>query len=296
MKNIADSVKARLKNIADEKKVIFDFLCLLYFQERLLYRLSKSKYRDNFILKGGIMLHFLRATEFRPTKDIDFLGMGINNDFVNLKAIFRDICNIECDDGLIFDPESIETSIIKEGADYEGTRLKLLGRLGSIRIKMTVDIGFGDTILSGPVKNEFHGILDMENAILNTYPFETVIAEKFEAIVQLNFLTSRLKDFYDIYFISSNLNFEMKKLCESIAATFKKRSTKINLIEVVFSNEFKSDESKEIQWRAFVKRDRLNIKLSFSEIMHEIEKFLRPVITPGNQDLTWNPEKREWIK
>ncbi|MDD3043844.1 MAG: nucleotidyl transferase AbiEii/AbiGii toxin family protein [Candidatus Delongbacteria bacterium] len=294
MKNITDSVKARLKNIADARKLTFDFICLIYFQERLLYRLSISKYKDNFILKGGFMLHFLNASEFRPTKDIDFLGSKINNDPDNLKKIFKEICDAELDDGLKFDTDSIETAVIKEGADYEGTRLKLIAHLGSVRIRMTIDIGFGDTILSGPVKKEYTGMLNMGDAILYTYPFETVIAEKFEAIVQLNYLTSRMKDFYDIHFIASNQVFDIGVLLESITATFKKRSTKMNLIEVVFSNEFKSDKSKEIQWQAFVKRDKLCIKLYFAEIVEEIEIFLKPVINVKNIDLKWNPEKWIW--
>jgi hypothetical protein len=153
MKNIAESVKARLKNISDAKGVDFNFFCLIYFQERFLYRLSMSKYSDNFILKGGFMLHFLNTSEFRPTKDIDFLGLKIKNDSDKLKDIIKEICSLQYEDGVIFDTKSVEASVIKEGHDYEGTRMKFIARLGSVRNIITIDIGFGDTVLPEPLKS-----------------------------------------------------------------------------------------------------------------------------------------------
>ena len=278
MKNIADSVKTRLKNIADAKKMNFDFICLKYFQERLLYRLSVSKYKTNFVLKGGLMLNFLKASEYRPTKDIDFLGIKVNNDPEQLKDIFKEICLVECEDGVSFDHDSIETSVIKEGMEYEGTRLKLIAHLGSVRTIMTLDIGFGDVVTDGAKICEYQSLLNMENPSIYVYPFETVIAEKFESIVKLNYQNSRMKDFYDIYFISQNYNFDLEKLRESIQATFEKRSTKISATEIVFSNEFKTEPKFEVQWKSFIRRSNLNLELSFQEIVEYIETFIKPVI------------------
>lgn len=294
MKNIADSVKARLKNIADAKKINFEFLCLKFLQERLLYRLSISKYKSNFILKGGLMLNFLKASEYRPTKDIDFLGIKINNDPELLQEIFKEICMIESDDGVTFDQDSIETSVIKEGMDYEGTRLKFIAHLGSVRIIMTLDVGFGDIVIDGAKISEYKSLLNMDNPLIYIYPFETVIAEKFESIVKLNYQTSRMKDFYDIYFISQSYNFDIQKLRSSIQATFEKRSTDISTAEVVFSDVFKTENKFAIQWKAFIKRGKLNFELSFQEIVEHIESFIRPVINSSEQDLQWIPEERVW--
>ena len=294
MKNIADSVKARLKNIANAKKMNFDFICLKYLQERLLYRLSVSKYKTNFVLKGGLILNFLKASEYRPTKDIDFLGIKVNNDPEQLKDIFKEICLVECEDGVLFDHDSIETSVIKEGMEYEGTRLKLIARLGSVRIIMTLDIGFGDIITDGAKISEYQTLLKMENPLIYIYPFETVIAEKFESIVKLNYQTSRMKDFYDIYFISRTYNFDLQKLAGSIQATFKKRGTSISDAQRVFTIEFKTEPKFEIQWKAFIRRGNLTLDLTFKDMMKNIELFLIPVINPPDRDLKWDHNKQIW--
>lgn len=296
MKNIAESVKARLKNISDAKGVDFNFFCLIYFQERFLYRLSMSKYSDNFILKGGFMLHFLNTSEFRPTKDIDFLGLKIKNDSDKLKDIIKEICSLQYEDGVIFDTKSVEASVIKEGHDYEGTRMKFIARLGSVRNIITIDIGFGDTVLPEPLKKHFTGLLQTDNALLNIYPFETVVSEKFEAIVSLNYMTSRMKDFYDIRFIAHNQEFDLTILKKSIVATFLKRSTKLSGSNIIFSDEFRNDRDKQIQWSAFLRRNKIEVTFDFKDVVKFIEKFLAPVLSPSDADMKWDPVKLKWIK
>lgn len=193
VKNIAASVHQRLLNIAREGDRAFNDLVVYYALERFLYRLSQSKHADRFILKGALMLFVWEAQVTRLTRDIDLLGRT-SNDLEGIRAIMAEICAVEIeDDGLVFDPASVATARITEDADYQGIRVTFRGRLGNTPIAMQIDIGFSDVITPAPASITYPTILDHPAPKLKGYNRETVVAEKFEAMVTLGELNSRMR-------------------------------------------------------------------------------------------------------
>jgi len=192
IKDINASVRARLLNIARGAGRNFDAVLLQYFQERFLYRLSISPYKDQFILKGALVFLTEGMSRFRPTKDIDLAGRFHT---ANLKKIMRDILVIPCEDGAQFDVNQIAIEDIAVESEYQGFRVKVPVQLGVARKKLQIDIGIGDMVYPEPVFREFPGLLDLPAPKILIYPKETIIAEKFEAIIRFNRLTSRMKDF-----------------------------------------------------------------------------------------------------
>ena len=217
-KDMAASVRTRLLNISREQEKPFDEVMILYMLERLLYRLSKSSYRDNFVLKGGLLLCVLFADQHRTTKDADFLAKQIAGQTDNIARIFREICTIEEDDGLIFNADEVETRRIKEDADYEGVRVLVHCRLGQARKILQVDLGFGDVVVPRPQLMEYPVILAMEKPVILAYSLESVVAEKFDAMIALDQLNSRMKDFYDIYMLSDSDNPKVGRLFQELSA------------------------------------------------------------------------------
>lgn len=207
IKNIGASVRAKLINIATESKRDYNAILRSYLQERFLYRLSISSYKSAFILKGALLLTIGNVSKFRPTKDIDFLSKGISNELDDSIGIIKEIVSIKFDDGIQFILDKITAEKIKEGADYEGVRIHLPYKLDTIKGYLSVDIGFGDKITVGPNEINFPSMLDFPHPKILVYSFETVVAEKFESIVNLNFISSRMKDLYDIIFIAANYKF-----------------------------------------------------------------------------------------
>jgi predicted nucleotidyltransferase component of viral defense system len=195
VKNKTASIRAKLTNIARAEKIDFDFLLLRYFQERFLYRLAISEFSDRFILKGGLLLICLKMPRPRPTKDIDFLAKKIKNDPAELEYIFKIIANIPCEDGVKFFPSSVISERIKEDVDYEGIRIKIDATLGQARKKLQMDIGFGDVIIPRAMQMEFPTLLEEKPPRIKVYSIESIISEKFEAMVKLAMVNSRIKDF-----------------------------------------------------------------------------------------------------
>jgi len=206
--NKAASIRARLKNIADKEHKQFDFILMLYFIERLLYRLSISRYSDMFILKGGLLLYTILDEKARPTKDIDMLARELASNLDALKEVFTEIASISIDDEVIYDTNSITTERIKEDADYEGVRIKLTAHMQNMRKILQFDIGFGDVIVPKPQSMEYPTLLDMDRPVLKAYSKESIISEKFEAMLYLAEANSRMKDFYDIYNLCNNFEFD----------------------------------------------------------------------------------------
>lgn len=279
VKNKAASVRAKLMNIARAEKIDFDFLLLRYFQERFLYRLAISEFSDRFILKGGLLLICLKMPMSRPTKDIDFLAEEIKNDPVELEHIFRSITAISCNDGVKFISSSLLSEKIKENADYEEIRIKIDATLGQARKKLQMDIGFGDVIIPRAMQMEFPTLLEEKPPRIKVYSIESVISEKFEAMVKLAMVNSRVKDFYDIYTLSVSYNFQSDRLKKAIESTFQRRNTFIPDNLLVFRSEFHRDEEKQMQWSAFLRKSRLhNVNQEFNEIMERITFFLKPIV------------------
>ena len=301
VKNKAASVRARLMNIARAEKIDFDFLLLRYFQERFLYRLAISEFSDRFILKGGLLLICLKMPRSRPTKDIDFLAEEIKNDPVELEHIFRSITAISFNDGVKFISSSLISEQIKENADYEGIRIKIDATLGQARKKLQMDIGFGDVIIPRAMQMEFPTLLEEKPPRIKVYSIESIISEKFEAMVKLAMVNSRMKDFYDIYTLSVNYNFQSDRLKKAIESTFQRRKTFIPDNLLIFRLEFHRDEEKQRQWSAFLRKSRLHdVNQGFNEIMERITSFLKPIVdsikdkNKGNK--IWDAKAGCWKK
>jgi len=291
-KNISASVRQRLLNRSKTDKRPFNELLQYYAMERFLYRLSKSSHARHYILKGGLMLRAWRSSEFRATMDIDMLGRTSNSK-ANIVAQIRDIIALDVDsDGLVFDSDSIQTEQITEDADYEGIRIRFRGLLGTARINMQIDIGFGDIVYPEPEETDLPTMLDSPAPRLLCYSRESSIAEKFEAMVKLGFLNSRIKDFYDIWLLSRQFHFEQATLAEAIRLTFEQRGTVLPSNIDAFSETF--IDAKQSQWTAFYKRLKHDhVPASFREIVAEVESFLVPAISSIFQETptitSWRP-------
>jgi len=280
-RNMPASVRQRLLNRAKREHRPFYELLQYFANERFLFRLSKSSHADRFILKGALLLGVWRSPELRPTMDIDMLGRT-SNDEAEIIAQIRDILTVEVEtDGLAFDPDSIQAERITEGADYDGIRIRFLGALGSVRINMQIDIGFGDVVFPEPEKLDFPTILNFSAPRLLCYSRESSISEKLEAMVKLGMLNSRMKDFYDIWLLSRQFNFDGAKLAEAIRGTFERRGTALPAEIEIFTEPF--IVAKQTQWAAFRKRLQQNhVPSSFREIMASVSSFLSPIITALN--------------
>jgi len=280
-RNMPASVRQRLLNRAKREHRPFYELLQYFANERFLFRLSKSSHADRFILKGALLLGVWRSPELRPTMDIDMLGRT-SNDEAEIIAQIRDILTVEVEtDGLAFDPDSIQAERITEGADYDGIRIRFLGALGSVRINMQIDIGFGDVVFPEPEKLDFPTILNFSAPRLLCYSRESSISEKLEAMVKLGMLNSRMKDFYDIWLLSRQFNFDGAKLAEAIRGTFERRGTALPAEIEIFTEPF--IVAKQTQWAASRKRLQQNhVPSSFREIMASVSSFLSPIITALN--------------
>lgn len=280
--NVAASVRQRLLNRARTDRRPFNELLQYFAMERFLFRLSRSAHADRFILKGALMLRAWRSPEFRPTMDIDMLGRT-NNDETNILSQIRDIMAVSVKpDGLAFAPDSIQSERITEDADYEGLRIRFLGFLDSAKVTLQVDIGFGDIIYPGPEESDLPTMLDFPAPRLLCYSRESAIAEKFEAMVKLGVLNSRMKDFYDIWLISRQFDFDGVMLSEAVRLTFEQRDTAMPGRVEAFENTFK--HTKQTQWAVFRKRlQQDHIPDSFHDIVSSVETFLAPLATAISQ-------------
>lgn len=286
--NIAASVRQRLLNRSREDNRPFNELLQYYAMERFLYRLSVSEYEAHYILKGALMLRAWNSPEFRPTMDIDMLGRT-GNDEANIISQIREVMEVQVDaDGLSLDAESIQSERITEDADYEGIRIRFRGALGTARINMQIDIGFGDIVYPNPERAELPCMLDAPAPSLLCYSRESAIAEKFEAMVTLGELNSRMKDFYDVWLLSRQFAFECSKLAEAIRLTFKQRGTVLAEPIDAFSEAFIA--SRQPLWSAFRRRlKQEHLPESFAEITAEVEAFIKPVIQDESNHSNWPP-------
>jgi len=274
-RDIGASVRARLLNQARERGYVFDLLLTRYALERLLYRLSISNHRNRFVLKGALLLTTWFEDPHRPTRDLDLLGFGDGSADAML-AVWREISAIELDDGIRFDSNSFRADPIREDLEYGGLRLRTTATMAGARIPVTVDIGFGDAVEPGIEEIELPVLLDLPAPRLRAYPRETVIAEKFQAMVVLGRANSRMKDFYDIWVLSRTHTFAPERLAQAIAATFTRRHTEIPLTPPdAFTPEFFRDEGKLLQWAAFI-RDLAGDIPSLETVIVDVSKFIEP--------------------
>jgi hypothetical protein len=222
IKNTAASVHQRLLTMAKESFRPFNELLQHFAIERFIYRLSKSPHADGFILKGALMFSVWSGPGTRPTMDIDLLGR-IDNSLEMVAAAMKDACAVDVEaDGMSFNGETVTAARITEGAEYEGVRVRVQGGLGNARVSLQIDIGFGDVIVPGPSKVVFPVLLDFPAPELNGYTMESTIAEKFQAMVKLGVLNSRMKDFYDIWMLARTFDFKGEMLSKAVEKTFEK--------------------------------------------------------------------------
>ncbi len=299
IKEIAASTRARLFNIAKLENIDFDFLLLRYFQERFLYRLSISDYSQNFILKGGLLLVYLDIPKSRPTIDIDLLARRIKSNSDNVKNVICKIAEISCNDGVKFYPASAITEIIKKNTDYTGIRIKINASLEQAKKSLKFDISFGDIIIPKAIKIEFPTLLDESSPQIMVYSIESIVAEKFEAMVKLAMINSRIKDFYDIYMLSISQNFKSDTLKKAIELTFLKRKTILPENPTIFELEFHNNKEKQQQWMAFLRKTKIKeITYNFNEVMERITKLLKPIVITGQdktiEEKTWAPIDGTW--
>jgi predicted nucleotidyltransferase component of viral defense system len=290
--NISASIKQRLLNKARSENIPFQQLLQYYAMERFLYRIGQSQYSEKFILKGALLLLAWDAPQSRPTKDIDMSGQT-SNDTETILSQMKEVLEMDLvEDGIIFDVKTLSSESITDDADYNGIRVIFQGHLESARIHMQIDIGFGDIIYPKPEKKILPAILDLPSPEVLCYSIESSIAEKFEAMIKLGIFNSRMKDFYDIWFLSRQFIFKMSVLGEAISRTFTNRSTELSTDIILFSNEF--IEEKQVQWNAFCKRiDKDNTLPSFDAVVKSIKEFIIPVLQNQSSDKTdefiWKP-------
>ena len=291
--NIAASVLQRLNNLARERGEEHNLLLARFAAERLLYRLSISSYATGFILKGAQLFALWSGALYRPTRDIDFLGEG-DPAVSTVESIFRAVASLPCDpnDGIVFDPESIRGEEIREEARYAGVRVRVGYHIARARGQVQVDIGYGDVITPHPVEINYPTLLEFPAPQLKVYPMESVIAEKFEAMVTLGILNSRMKDFFDVWMLATHFPFDGALLCQAIRATFLRRGTILSTdIPLALQSAFAADSTKMIQWQAFLRKIATADKLAFTEVIEMLRQFLMPVVVSVASD---RPFQRVW--
>ena len=294
-RDVAASVRQRLLNLARNHGEDFGLVLTRYALERVMYRLSASGHREQFVLKGAMLFALWGGEPHRPTRDLDLLGHG-SIDTRRLEQVFREVIGVEVeDDGLEFQAETVRGERIREDEEYEGVRIHLGARLAAARIKVQVDVGFGDVITPAPLEAEYPVMLDFPAPRLRAYPRETVVAEKFEAMVKLGIANSRMKDFYDLWVMSRDFEFDGTLLSQAIKATFERRGTLLpTVVPLALSDEFSKDLAKKTQWAAFLRRlGRDAGGTSLAEVTKVLKEFLMPPASAAAQsetfDMLWPP-------
>ncbi|MCB9737701.1 MAG: nucleotidyl transferase AbiEii/AbiGii toxin family protein [Deltaproteobacteria bacterium] len=293
IKNLPASVRARLLNLAKERREDFTGLLTRYALERFMYRLATSQHAGRFVLKGATLFAIWSDQPHRATRDLDLLGFGAN-DVPTLVEVFRQVCRQEVQpDGLVFDADSVKGGLIREDRIYEGVRVTLTATLARARIAVQVDVGFGDSVFPAAVSIEVPVLLDFPAPVLNAYAKETVVAEKLQAMVALGIVNSRMKDFYDIWVLARDNAFDGAVLAEAVRRTFERRGSPLPTSPpVALTTEFSSDSAKVVQWRAFVRRGRLVAgEPALDEVVASLARFLLPVLGLGEARVTG---QRRW--
>jgi len=270
-----ESIKAKLKNHSKSKGKIHQNILVKFFQERFLYRLSKSNYRTNFLLKGGTFAYTVGGEDSRHTRDIDFLLTQLSGDADQLKEIFEEIAKVEGNDGVVFLPQNMKVESITKEGNYQGTRIKIPARLGKINEQVQIDIGVGDRVTPGPQEIVYPTILaELEEPKLLAYSLETLVAEKFNAMIDLGIYNSRMKDFYDVYQFVEMCDINI--LEEAIRNTFQRRKTLILRNHPVFQDDFYTENGRVKQWNIFLKKNKLS-EIKFKDVQGKIINYLLPI-------------------
>jgi len=295
IKNIEHSVRQRLLDVSKKRKVDYQFCLTHYALERFLYRLSKSSHAEKFVLKGALLLMSWTNEPYRPTRDLDLLGFGDATPD-NLKTVIMEICLTEVEpDGLVFNTDTITIEEIRGDLDYDGHRVKILVYLGKVRIPIQIDIAFGDVVSPNSRFCKYPSLLDLPMAHVSAYPKETVVAEKLQAAVVLGIRNSRMKDFFDLLWLSRLFHFNSKTLTSAIQATFKRRRTELPTTKPLpLTEDFASDPAKQAQWRAFLRKNEISyMSTDFKQVISTLGSFLTIPIKHSTEtetpEMSWKP-------
>ena len=270
-KDLAASVRARLLNLAKQRGEDLNLILKRYGIERLLFRLSQSSHKDEFILKGAMLFELWMGRAHRTTKDLDLLGSG-TTDIRRIEALFRELCTATCEpDGLEFLPESVKGTEIREDNLYQGVRITLLARLGAARISIQVDIGFGDAVFPAPEEVDYPSLLGFASPRLRAYSQATVVAEKFHVMVELGLANSRLKDYHDVWTILRTFEIPKVTLRRAIESTFQRRRTELpKVMPDGLSQVFAGDPQKQMQWKAFLRKTGVDSSLDLGRVVSDL--------------------------
>jgi len=292
------SIKDRLRNKSLETGKTVQELLTMYGLERTIYRLSISPFKENFTLKGGILLYALfEGTFARATTDIDLLAQRISNGPEDIRQIFTEVFAMKTDDPLTFDLSTLRVRAIAELKKYSGVNVSIVALLERTRIPVSIDIGFGDVIYPAKVEMEFPVVLSDEPPRIYAYSLYSSIAEKFEAIVSLAYDNSRFKDFYDLYVLSGAFDYDGAQLIQALKETFQNRHTAITEI-VAFEAGFADDPLRKSRWNAFVKKKRALLPISLEDTVKAMRVFFEPALDAIQHeqrfDLKWFHDERKW--
>ena len=290
--SVADSVRDRLLNRKRETGENYEALLTRYALERLLYRLSQSDLRDQFVLKGAYAFLIWQGNLHRPTRDLDLLGYGSPE---QLETAFRQLCRMDDvpEDGVRFDPDSVEVQPIRDADEYGGMRVRLDAKLGSAELRLQVDVGFGDAVVPAPEDTSFPPLLDFPAPEVRAYSRSPVVAEKLHGLVTLGIANSRMKDFYDLWYLSREFSFEGPTLADAIQATFDRRETTLPASRPqALTDTFAGDDRKQRQWTAFLGRTQLeNDDPDLTAVIDLLNRFLWPPLNASRRD---RPFRRRW--
>ena len=294
-RDMAASVRQRLLNHSTAKKADPNLVLIWYGLERFLYRLSLSAHCDRFVLKGAMLFRLWGGPDFRSTKDLDLLGF-LRDEAEVVREAFVSICEqtVE-DDGVRFESSSVRVAEIREGQEYGGFRVLLTAKLGTAVLPLQIDVGFGDAITPAPKYADFPSLLDQPQPHIRIYPRETVVAEKFEAMVQRGMANSRMKDYYDLWFMSRRFDFDGSLLSTAIRATFDRRATALpETVPIGLTNEFAADLSHMRQWTAFSRRIGSEKPPALADVIKVVGEFVLPPVRAAFRSRAfpqrWTPE------
>ena len=289
IKDYGKSNRTKLLNLSRQTKgADYNLILLRFVQERFLYRLSLSAYRENFFLKGGALLFAHERFAARPTRDMDFLGDHISRDKKNIKRIMHEICSIECEeDGMTFEcgEDDIWLEDITVEKEYNGTRVHMTAHMDTIVQQFSIDVGFGDVIVPQPAQLDYPLLIEGLPAVnVEAYSLETVVAEKFQTMIDRGTINSRMKDFFDVYTILKADKVDEALLKEAVAEVFANRGTEMDADNVVFSDGFAQDGMRQTMWKAYLKKIKYKDELPFTEVMDVVRERLQPMMLGEVED------------
>lgn len=279
-KDLGASMQARLRNLAQQRGDDVQLLLTQFVLERLLHRLAASAHAHQFLLKGAMLFAAWTKVPHRATRDLDLLG-HCTPELDRLVGIFREIVAQAVEpDGVSFDANSVQAARIREDQLYQGVRVTMTATLATARIGVLVDIGFGDAVHPAPIELVYPSLLGLPATRLRAYPRETVVAEKFQAMVSLGELNSRMKDFYDVFTLAHQFDFDAAPLAGAIRATFTRRNTDLPEREpIALLTEFAERKDKQVQWSAFGRRTKLlDAKATLTAVVGSLHEFLWPIV------------------